>query len=579
MNRFLGIILFLLWAGPSEAQLIAKKNKGDADFNEALQAFKQERYDQAMTRFAVLAKDYSNQERSMYAHYFYANAAEKLDKDKEAWNMLQQLISRFPGWNQKDEVYYLAGVLNFKLKNYYRGLDYLNRITTSAFQKDVGGLKQRYLAEVKEIATLKGLHKQFPNDRIVASYLVKGINSQTPPNKADEELAKSLASRFKLSLDELAASAEKKEEKKVSRRESFQDKNYYNVAVLLPYRIDSFDPASRNRSNQYVFDYYQGLLLAQKQLKKENIDIRLNAYDIGNAKNSVNSLANTDDFKSADLIFGPLHPETSEEAAEYSRKTGVPVINPLSTDSKLLSDRYPQYFLAHASLSTQARQLAQVARAIDPVVKVVIYYGETSKDSAMAVYYADEIKAMKGEVLGSIRIGATSETMAPVLMNNSATAATHVALFSTDPRAGRAFLNLMRGAGYERTPLVATATGFDRYNTDFSVFGREVYLLDTDFIDYERKDVKNFQYEYYLANNTLPSIYSYLGYDHLLFFGRKLDKFRDKVGEGITQNRHSDRQGYLLGGFDYRDNRENAIFSVRKYQGNTWISLDGVAGN
>lgn len=577
MNRFLGIILFLLWAGSSVAQQNVRKNKGDADFNEALQAFKQERYDQAMTRFAVLAKDYSNQERSMYAHYFYANAAEKLDKNKEGWNMLQQLITRYPNWAQKDEVYYLAGVLNFKLKNYYRGLDYLNRISTSAFQKDVGGLKLHYLTDVKEVATLKGLHKQFPNDRIVASYLVKSISNNTPPNKADTELAKSLASRFKLSADEVAP-AEQKEEKKTAGSES-GDRKYYNVAVLLPYRIDSFDPASRGRSNQYVFDYYQGLLLAQKQLKKENIDIRLNSYDIGNMKYSVSNLAQTEEFKGADLILGPLHPETSEEAAEYSRKTGVPVVNPLSTDSKLLTDKYRQYFLAHASLSTQARQLAQVAKSIDPVVKAVIYYGETSKDSALAVYYAEEIKAQGGEVLRSIRIGATSEAIASVLMNGGVADPSHVALFSTDPRSGRAFLNLMRGAGYERTPLVATATGFDRYNTDFSVFGREVYLLDTDFIDYERKDVKSFQYEYYLVNNTLPSVYSYLGYDHLLFFGRKLDKFKNKVGEGITQSRYSDRQGYLLGGFDYRGSRENAIFSVRKYQGNTWVSLDSIAGN
>ncbi len=196
MNRFLGIILFLLWAGSSVAQQNVRKSKGDADFSEALQAFRQERYDQAMTRFAVLAKDYANPERSQYAHYFYANAAEKLDKDKEGWNMLQQLITRYPNWAQKDEVYYLAGVLNFKLENYYRGLDYLNRISTSSFQKDVGGLKQHYLAEVKEIATLKGLYKQFPNDRIVASYLVKAISNQTPSNKADGELAKSLVSRL-----------------------------------------------------------------------------------------------------------------------------------------------------------------------------------------------------------------------------------------------------------------------------------------------------------------------------------------------------------------------------------------------
>lgn len=573
---------FFLLAVPAAAQLKLKKDKGNADFKAALQVFKQGKYEEALSMFAPLTRDYANQERSVYSHYYYASAAQHLDKDKEGWNMLQQLLSRYPNWAQKDEVYYLAGLLNFKLKNYYRGLDYLHRISTSSFQKDVEGLKQHYLVDITDIATLKGLHKQFPNDRILASCLVKAINGVPSPSKSDIELARNLASRFKLeTAGGATASTGQKEEPAGSRdRQAMDKKLHYDVAVLLPYRVDAFESSSRSRSNQYVFDYYQGLLMAQKALKKEKIEIRLHAFDIGNTKLSVANLADTEEFRNADLILGPLHPETSEEAAEFSRKTGVPVVNPLSTESKLLTDRYPHYYLAHASLGLQAKQVAQVAANIDRNVRAMIYYGESWKDSALAELYEEEIKAMGGEVVGKKKTGATSEAMASVMMkDNGAARVSHVVFFSTDPKSGRAFLNLLKGAGYERTPVIASATGFDRYNTDFSAFGRDIYLLDPDYIDLEKTDIKTFQYEYYQANSTLPSVYSYMGFDHLLFFGRKLDKFKDRIGEGISQARYSDLQEYLLGGFDYRNSRENAVFGVRKYQSNSWVSMEGVAGH
>lgn len=571
MNKLAGILLLMLVLGPVSGQLIQKKDKGDAGFSTALQAFRQEKYTEAMSLFAPLARDYSNQERSVYAHFFYASAAQHLDQDKEGWNMLQQLLSRYPGWAQKDEVYYLAGLFNFKLKNYYRAIDYLQRIGNSSFQKDVAGLKQRFLSELTDLGTLKGLHKQFPNDRMVGAYLVKAINSRPSPARSDVELAKNLTSRFKLAEGKEGAPAGDQDAKSKPKTRS-ADKKHHDVAVLLPFRVDAFAPGARSRSNQYVFDYYQGLLMAQKALKKEKIEVKLHPFDIANTLHSVTNLAEKAEFQNADLILGPLYAETSEEAAEYSRSSGVPVVNPLSTDAKLLTNRYPHYFLAHPSLGLQASQVVQVAKSIDGAVKAVIYFGESSKDSALADFYAAEVKKAGGEVLAMKRIGGTAEAMAPVMTESAGTAKpSHVVLFSTDARSGRAFLNQMRGAGYERTPVIATATAFDRYNTDFSIYGRDIYLLDTDYVDYDRTEVKTFQYDYYMAFNTLPSLYSYQAYDHLMFLGRKLEKHKSKIGDGLSQSSFIDRQGYFLGGFDFGNSRENSVFAIRKYQGNAWV--------
>lgn len=571
MNRLAAVLFFLVSVLPVSGQLIQKKSKGESEYNDALQAFKQGRYDVAMAKFAPLTRDYSNQERSVYSHFYYASAAQHQNKDKEGWNMLQQLLSRYPNWAQKDEVFYLAGHLNFKLKHYYKAMDYLHRIGTSSFQKDVAGLKQHYLSEIKDLGTLKGLHKQFPNDRILASTLVKGIYAKSPPSKSEADLAKNLTTRFKLSGGKGAESEDKDDRLSLKEREK-KDKKHFDVAVLLPFRVDAFDAGTRNRNNQYVFDYFQGLLMAQKELKKERIDLRIHSFDIGNTKNSVFDLTKDEVFLNADLVLGPLYPETSEEAAEYSRASGVPVVNPLSTDAKLLTKKYPLYFLAHPSLGLQARQVARVAEGIDPSVIAAVYYGESSKNQALAELYKSEVESAGGRVIAMKRIGGTAETIAPVMAESAnLIKPSHVVLFSTDQRSGRTFLNQMRGAGFERTPLIATASSFDRYNTDFSVYGRDIYLLDTDFIDYERLETKTFRHEYFKTHHTLPSVYSFQGYDQLLFLGRKLEKAKRKVDEGIFRTSIADKQGYFLGGFDFRDSRENSVFAIRKFQGNTWV--------
>lgn len=574
MNKLFGILFICLLTLPASAQLV---KKGDADFSEALTAYKQKKFEQAMKLFEPITKDYSNEDRSAYAKYYYASAAQQLDKDQEGWNMLQQLLSKHSNWAEKDEAYYLAGLLNFKLKGYYRGLDYLNRITTSSYQKDVQGLIQHYIGDLRDVGLLKGLNKQFPSDRIVASTLVKAILAKGGSSKADLELAKNLATKFNLSSGgELTVESTTKETPETRK------KTHYDIAVLLPFRIDAFDASSRTRPNQYVYDYYQGLLLAQKHLQSDKIEVKLNAFDISNEKQSVERLIEAEDFRNSDLVLGPLHPETSEEAAEFSRKTGIPVVNPLSTDSKLLTSKYPYYYLAHASLELQAKQVAQVAETINSEIKALIFYGGSQKDESLAKHYVDEVRSKGGTIMGLKKIGNTTETIASVVSSEAITSLepTHLVLFSTDPRSGQAFLSLLKGTnGFEGVPVIATATSFDRYNTDFGIYGREIYLLDTDYVDLERPEVKNFRYQYYMAFNTLPSIYSYLGYDHLRFYARKLDKYKDKAGEGIARTQYSDRIGYLLGGFDYGSSRENNVFTIRKYQGNTWIDLEGVVKN
>ncbi len=577
MKRGILFLLLLIDSGWAVAQFRARETAiDDKAYTEGLTAFKQGRYDDALARFGALAKDYSNQERSVYSHYLYASAANRLDKTKEGIQMLQQLLSRFPNWSHKDEAYYLGAELNFKLKNYYKGLDYLNRITTSALQTDVEGLKQYYFADVREVAALKAMHKQYPGDRIVAGALVNAIRS-APHNKSDAELATHLIYRFELSEQaKKAVTAEAKTDKsggKIKAEDRLKQKKVFDVSVLLPFRIDEFVSNQRSRSNQFVFDYYQGLVLAQAQLKREKIDVRLSSYDIGTSEIALKNLGHDPEFLRSDLLIGPLYQNTSEVAASFSNEREVVVVNPLSTDSKLLSNKYPNYYLAHPSLEEQIRQVVKVAESIDRKLVAAIYYGETSKDSTMAALYENAVRSKNGVIAAKIKIGYREAEMVEKVQKYTAEP-THLVLFSTDSRTGPALLNVLRDPG-DTVPLISTSVSFDLSGTKFGAYTRSIYLLDTDFVDEDKQEIKKFQKDYYDLTNTLPSVYSYQAYDHLLFFGRMLAKYRHKINDGISTRTYAGApENFLLAGFDFRGSRENTVFCIRKYEHGRWRTID-----
>ena len=51
-----------------------------------------------------------------------------------------------------------------------------------------------------------------------------------------------------------------------------------NVAVLFPFRLDDFAIDQRERSNQYAFDYFEGMKMAQSKLNQEGINVNFTTF-------------------------------------------------------------------------------------------------------------------------------------------------------------------------------------------------------------------------------------------------------------------------------------------------------------
>ena len=530
-----------------------------------------------------------------YASYYYALAAFRQKNYNTARLMLNQLMSQFPDWRKIDDAHYLLAAAHFETGQIEDGLTALRRIGDPAVRLDAVKLEQNFIGRLTDLNQLKQLNRAFPDNRTVGLALIDLIQ-RTASDKDDLELSDRLTNRFGVpgsvasrpSTPVPGATETPANRPPTPVTRPNRSKGYYNVAVMFPFRLDDFDADKRVRTNQYVYDLYDGIQLAKEKLQEEGITVNLFAYDVENDANKTLELVNSPNFAQTDLIIGPLYVEPNRIASAYANQNNMLLVNPIATGSELVANQ-PLSFLAQASLNRQAQKVAEQARALGGVRRAAIYFGTARKDSLLASAYQAELKRQNYQIVDFQKVGGPAQAMADAMRftgttttarSASATGGTlpaaaapgHVFFASSNDDDGPRMLDALsrrRVSG----PLIATAGAFDYYRNSTSTFTRrELYLLYPDYIDTAREPVALFQEQYVAKRNTIPSVFAHEGYDMMLFFGRQMAKngvpFRSRASL-----RSSPDEDYVLSGFDYSQTNENQIVPIVRYEGGRFVKI------
>lgn len=529
-----------------------------------------------------------------YAHYHYALATFRQRNYEASRLMLKQLMTRFPDWRKIDDAHYLYAADAMELGRYEEALTTLQRIGDPNLGKDVAKLEQHFMGQIRDIDKVRQLNREFPENRSVALALIDLL--QRSGSKEDLELSDRLTNRFGVpataSAQPVATEPTPVKTTGPANRpaptRSARPKGSYNVAVMLPFRLDAFDSDRRIVASQYVYDLYYGMKLAQDKLQSEGIVVNLLAYDVENDPNKTLELVNSPAFAQTDLIVGPLYAEPNRIASAYANQNNILLLNPIATGSDLIANQ-PLSFLAQPSLERQAVEVAgfMQTKSEPGNRRVAVYFGESRKDSSLAVLYSDELKRRKFQVVDFRKLTGSAASMAaqmlPVATRPVASTATgaapapvvlnHVFLASNSDDDGPRLLDALsrrRVSG----PLVASGSAFNYYRNTASTFTRRnLYLLYPEFIDTERPMVETFQTTYLAERNTIPSIFAIQGYDMMLFFGRQLARTGGKLTSRV--NLRSDAEDdYLLSGFDYTKGNDNQIVPIVKYEGGRFTKIN-----
>ncbi|QHV94641.1 ABC transporter substrate-binding protein [Spirosoma endbachense] len=577
----------LLWLLNMQVALAQVSPDALKRYKAAVQLVQTGNYERAKTDLnAIILRDGP---LAPYAHYYYAVAAFRQKNFNQARLMIKQLMTRYPDWHKLDDANYLFAAICMETGQFEDALEAIQEIKSPTLRADVTKLEQAFIARITDLNRLKQLNKEFPDDRIVGLTLIDFIQ-RTATDKDDLELSDRLTNRFgvpgtvvsRTTSTTPAATSATSSTTAVTPVRNTRSKGYYNVAVMFPFRVDEFNPEKRQRSNQYVYDLYDGIRLAKARLQDEGITVNLFAYDLDNDANKALELVNSPAFAQTDMIIGPLYVEPNRIVSAYANQNNILLLNPIATSSELVANQ-PMSFLVQPSLNQQALKVAEQVRALNGLRRAAIYFGSSRRDSLLALAYQNELKRQSYQIVDFRKLTGSAQTMADAMQLTGTTTPSrsmstvtpvslgHVFLASNNEEDGARLIDALSRRKVSG-PLIATASAFDFYRNSASTFTRrDLYLLYPDFIDSAREPVTEFQEEYLAKRNTIPSVFASEGYDMMLFFGRQLAKNGPQLRNRNTLR--SDTDDYLLSGFDYTQTNENQIVPIVKYADGRFIKV------
>jgi ABC-type branched-subunit amino acid transport system substrate-binding protein/predicted negative regulator of RcsB-dependent stress response len=553
-TKNLFIFLFLSYATIAQQQAGLSENDYLLRYKKAVQLYADQKYFEAKELLLPLTNKNYNNSIAPYAHYYYALAAFKLNKFYDARTILKQLLERFPDWRKMEDATYLYANVAFAENKPEEALQSLNRITSKAWRQDIENMEYLYLSKIKELSQLKNLYQKSPDNPVLAQLIVDHIQRNKNANREDLELSDQLTNQFNLGGN--SGNNSRKSRNK-------DNDNAINVAVMLPFRLFEFDPNRTNRPNQYVYDLYAGMKLAQEKLASEQINLNLYAFDIERDVKHTSDVVGNRAFDKVDLIIGPLYPEVNKIANSFVKSNDAVQVHPLSNNLQLVNNE-KSVFLATPSYEIQASKAIEYIVNEKRARSVAIYYGNTRKDSTFAYIYRD--KALeKGLKVFAIRKYNNADNI------DTKQKPDHVFISGSESNLGPKIITALDKKRIN-APIVAISSAFDFEGSSLSIFNRDLYVIQLDYMDREKEEVKNFRSAYINSQNIAPSYYGYLGYDMLLFYGRMLKSGKNRLRSNLDSIEYT--QGYTLDGFDYTNrSNENKIVPIIKYQDGKFIEV------
>lgn len=554
MKRSASLFILLLFSYALVAQQNTLTEKEySLKYKKAVQLFASQQYLEAKYEFLPLTvKKYTNT-MVPYAHFYLALCSFKINNYFDSRTILRQLFERFPDWEKLDEAYYLYANAALSDNNIDEAMQYLNRIPNNSMKKDIENMEYTHFSKVSDRIQLKQLNQKYPNNAIIAQLLVDNIQKSKNVSREDLEISDNLTNRFKLGDSNTPT-------KPTTKR---MTNGTVDIALLLPFKITDFDANIINRNNQYIYDLYAGMKLAKDKLESEQIEVNLFAFDIDREASQMQELVSNKEFAQVDMFIGPLYAETNSVANNYAKANEALQVHPFSNNQQLVS-REKTIFLATPSYETQAQKSLEFIKGEGGSRSVAIYYGNSRKDSTFAYIYRDKALINGFEITTIKRFSTESDI-------DLRKRPGHIFISGSDDSFGSKIVNTLDRKKVS-SPIIAASSAFDFEKTSLNIFNRDLYLIQLDYIDRDKEEVKNFRSAYFNQQNILPSYYSYLGYDMLLFYGRMLKSGKPNFRKNLNDIEYT--QGYTLDGFDYTgSSNENKIVPIIKYQDGKFIEV------
>jgi LysM repeat protein/ABC-type branched-subunit amino acid transport system substrate-binding protein len=352
-----------------------------------------------------------------------------------------------------------------------------------------------------------------------------------------------------------------------------QDKTY-NIGIFLPFCQNLNDSAKVVQRTASFLEFYSGVLLATEKITEAGMKVKLYTYDTYQDNKVIEKLVKKPEFLSLDLIIGPVYPENQKVVAELSAKNHIPMISPLSSDSRFVSIT-PGYYQINPGKKLRLTSTANyIASKFAGQNIIVLNHGTNSGDEKLVI---DRIN----QKLGSGKIhqyniwdGGTEN------LETQLKAETENIIVLTEGNEANVSVAMTRLNTISKSNKI-TVVGLQEYTKMLSIdiehlHNTRLHYLAPYFIDYGNHKVNTFIEKYRAAYNSEPTQYSFQGYDIALHFmaslamsGKNFPENNLSPGVDLLQADYNFQKPSDLGGY------MNRTFYIIEYTDNFEVKSAG----
>lgn len=294
----------------------------------------------------------------------------------------------------------------------------------------------------------------------------------------------------------------------------------FEIGVFLPFCQDLSDSARIAQRAFGFLEFYSGVLLATQKMTEAGMKIKLFVYDTYQDSKVVENLVKKPEFLSLDLIIGPVYPDNQKPVAELSAKNRIPMVSPLSSDSRFIATT-PGYYQINPERKLRVAGTADyIAENFADQNIIMLNHGSNSGDEKLIF---DRINHKPGKIRQYNIWAEGTSTLETML---KADAENIVVL--TDVSEVNVSVALTRLNTISKTNKI-TVIGLQEYTKMQSIdiehlHDLKFHYLSPYFIDYANPKVNAFIEKYRFSFESEPTPFSFQGYDIALYFLSSLGK-------------------------------------------------------
>lgn len=173
---------------------------------------------------------------------------------------------------------------------------------------------------------------------------------------------------------------------------SFEQKEEYNIVVMLPFHLDYGPNYSKYVSNLST-QFYMGAKLALDELELAGLNAKVHIFDTKNDSSVIAGLFNKSIFDNVDLVIGPLLKNEIAQVAQLCKEKRIRMVCPVKINGEILKDN-PLVYSSVTSNLTLMRGLAEHVSKKSSSDNVILV---KPSDKKSVVYY-DEFQRVYGEI-------------------------------------------------------------------------------------------------------------------------------------------------------------------------------------